>query len=93
MNDLSQEQWVEMLVVFGYRCAYCPLDCRDCRYKRHELTQDHVTPYAHHGSHTLWNVVPACESCNKSKWMKGVPAPVQPMLLTISKPKPVLARA
>jgi 5-methylcytosine-specific restriction endonuclease McrA len=77
--DLSLAQWREIQAVFDHRCAYCGKKCKG------KLTQDHVTPYVHNGSHTLWNVVPACETCNKKKWTGNVLVPVQPLLLTIAK--------
>lgn len=90
VNDLSDAQWEETKAAFGFRCVYCPTDCKECKKKTHELTKDHVTPYSHNGSNTLWNVVPACLSCNSRKHAGPPPLPVQPLLLTISpshKPK------
>jgi len=87
--NLSTEQWLEILAAFNYRCAYCPKDCLECKKKTHDLTADHVTPYAHNGSHTLWNVVPACKSCNSRKHTGPPPVPVQILLLTVSSPKPL----
>ena len=76
-NDLTAAQWREIKEAFDHRCAYCGR-------KMKQLTQDHVTPYAHNGSHTLWNVIPACKSCNSKKHDGPVLAPVQPLLLTIA---------
>lgn len=73
-NDLTAAQWETVLQAFDYRCAYC-------HKKRKPLTQDHVTPFALGGSHTLWNVVPACKSCNSKKGTKAPLKPVQPLLL------------
>lgn len=44
----------------GDACAYCraPLSL---------VTWDHVVPLAAGGLHTVGNLVPACETCNKSK--------------------------
>jgi 5-methylcytosine-specific restriction endonuclease McrA len=81
VNDLTAEQWQTILVAFRYRCAYCPPTCWRCKKKKHKLTQDHVTPYAHNGSNTLWNVVPACRSCNAKKHTGPPLKPVQPLLL------------
>jgi hypothetical protein len=38
------------------------------------------------GSHTLWNVVPACKPCNTSKGAGAILSPIQPLLLTIAQP-------
>lgn len=91
--DLTDSQWQEVLIAFDFRCAYCPPSCKDCRYKRHKLTQEHVTPYEHNGSHTLWNVVPACQPCNSRKKDRAhPPKAIQPLLLTIAPSKPVKRR-
>jgi 5-methylcytosine-specific restriction endonuclease McrA len=85
INDLSTAQWEEILAAADYRCAYCPQDCKACKKKTHLLTPDHVTPYAHNGSNTLWNVVVCCKSCNSRKGARLLlPKPVQPLLLTLA---------
>jgi hypothetical protein len=80
-NDLTAQQWQTILAAFHYRCAYCPSTCSWCQRKKHKLTQDHVTPYKHNGSNTLWNVVPACATCNLKKYIGPPLRPVQPLLL------------
>jgi 5-methylcytosine-specific restriction endonuclease McrA len=89
LNDLTPAQWEEVLTAFNHRCAYCPPDCKECKKKAHILTQDHVTPYARNGSHTLWNVVPACGRCNSRKRDRKALTAVQPLLLTIAPSKPL----
>jgi 5-methylcytosine-specific restriction endonuclease McrA len=84
INDLTAAQWQEIQDAFGNRCVYCPDDCKACQKKRHKLTPDHVTPYAKNGSNTLWNVVPACKSCNSKKGPRAPLKPVQPLLLTVA---------
>ncbi len=79
-NDFSRAQWREMLLVFDHRCAYCHRHLK-------QLTQDHLTPFALGGSHTLWNIVPACRSCNSKKGLGPPLIPVQPLLLTLAPPK------
>ena len=59
-NDLSDEQWTALKAAWG-GCAYCgdraaPLQ-RDC-----------VLALSRGGRYTLDNIVPACRSCNTSKW-------------------------
>ena len=84
INDLSSEQWLEILVVYNYRCVYCPTNCWRCTRKKHALTQDHITPLSKGGSHTFSNIVPACHSCNSSKKAREAKVPVQPLLFTIA---------
>lgn len=47
--------------VFGGACAYC--GCTNSK-----LTDDHFIPLFLGGCDALFNLVPACESCNSSKW-------------------------
>jgi 5-methylcytosine-specific restriction endonuclease McrA len=84
INDLSPAQWQEILVAKNFRCEYCPDPCKLCRRKAHKLTPDHVTPYTHQGSNTLWNVVPACSRCNSKKGNRPPMKAVQPLLLTVA---------
>ena len=63
-HDLSPDQW-EALKEAWAGCAYCgtsgvPLQ-RDC-----------VLPISRGGRYTLDNIVPACRSCNASKWNQEV---------------------
>ncbi len=78
INDFSSAQWKEMREMYNHCCAYCdqPFD---------RLEMEHITALSQGGSHTLWNIVPACRSCNASKNNKGPSVPVQPLLLTIAK--------
>lgn len=87
INDLTAAQWQEIKEAFAHRCSYCPADCQACKRKTHKLTPDHVTPYAKNGSNTLWNVIPACKSCNCRKGPRPPLKPVQPLLLTIAPSK------
>ena len=74
INDLTAEQWEIIKEIYGHRCVYCGK-------KSKRLTQDHLTPISHQGSHTFSNVVPACKSCNSKKHAGPVLCPVQPLLL------------
>jgi 5-methylcytosine-specific restriction endonuclease McrA len=63
-HDLSEEQWIRLKELWG-GCAYCgetgkPLQ-RDC-----------VLALSRGGRYTLDNIVPACRSCNTSKWSDEV---------------------
>jgi 5-methylcytosine-specific restriction endonuclease McrA len=73
-NDLTKEQWQAIKKHYGYRCVYC-------RRKMQRLTQDHITPLSNGGSHTLHNVVPACQACNSRKKNGQVLCPIQPLLI------------
>lgn len=93
INDLTAAQWQEILIAFDFRCAYCLPTCRHCQRKKHKLTQEHITPYEHNGSHTVWNVIPCCQACNSRKRDRiHPPIPVQPLLLTMAPSKPVKRR-
>ena len=79
-NDLTPAQWREIKDAYGHCCVYCGRTME-------RLTPDHVTPYAHNGANTLWNVVPACLPCNKKKGSRPPSKPVQLLLLTIAPAK------
>jgi 5-methylcytosine-specific restriction endonuclease McrA len=64
-QTLTQEQWNEILEVFGHACAYCLRD--DVK-----LTIDHVIAVSKGGPHTAENVVPACKHCNCVKSARAV---------------------
>ena len=77
-NDLTHAQWLEIQSAQNHRCAYCG------RMARGHLTQDHITPLSKGGSHTLSNVIGACQSCNSAKGARAPLSPVQPLLLTLA---------
>lgn len=83
-NTLSVAQWREILQVFDYRCAYCPPTCVECENKTHSLQREHITPVIEQGDTHIWNIVPACISCNSKKGTKKPHVPVQPLLITIA---------
>jgi 5-methylcytosine-specific restriction endonuclease McrA len=60
VNDLTPDQWTDILSAYGGRCAYCG----DLPGK---ITMDHVVPISKGGGHTARNVVPACLPCNSGK--------------------------
>jgi 5-methylcytosine-specific restriction endonuclease McrA len=66
INDFTDAQWTQLKRNFNQRCAYCR--------KKRRLTRDHVIPLSKGGSHTVSNIVPACQSCNSSKGTKARPA-------------------
>jgi 5-methylcytosine-specific restriction endonuclease McrA len=55
---LTVVEWVQTLIDFEYRCAYC-------RGSFHDL--EHYVPISQGGGTTVDNCVPACSSCNSSK--------------------------
>ena len=57
--DLSKKQWLDLVASFGSKCAYCG--------QQTKLGQEHLVPLSRGGSHTLENVVPACQPCNSKK--------------------------
>ncbi len=85
--DLSAGQWREIQAAYGFRCAYCPPDCEECKTRSHALTRDHLTPVTKGGAHTLANIVPACASCNSRKHDGPPLSPVQPLLLSLAPAK------
>ena len=73
-NDLTTKQWQTIKEHYHHSCVYCGK-------KPKRLTQDHITPLSKGGSHTLHNVIPACQSCNSRKHTGPPLKPVQPLLL------------
>lgn len=59
---LTSTEWLAILAEANGHCAYCG--------KEAKLTLDHVIPLSRGGKHSIANVVPACEHCNKSKGNK-----------------------
>ncbi len=66
VNDLTEQQWRDILEYHDYRCAYCLVQMPG------ELTVEHVVPISRDGDHTEWNVVPACKPCNSSKGDRSI---------------------
>jgi hypothetical protein len=63
-DDLTFEQWQEILEKYDHQCAYCGVP--DAK------TMDHVVSLKNGGLHTASNVKPACRSCNSKKGSKVV---------------------
>lgn len=64
-GTFTQEQWQARYDYYGGRCAYCR-----CELAINEAHIDHVIPVSKGGANWPSNLVPACESCNKSKQTK-----------------------
>jgi 5-methylcytosine-specific restriction endonuclease McrA len=73
--DFTSTQWRTLQERFDHRCAYCGKRAKG------RLSQDHIIPLSKGGNHTLSNIVPACQACNRKK-SDGAPLrSVQPYLL------------
>lgn len=66
----TSQQLQDRFSIFNNCCAYC--------FERENLTVDHFIPINSGGADALYNLVPACRSCNSSKgakdpitWMRG----------------------
>jgi 5-methylcytosine-specific restriction endonuclease McrA len=63
INNLTQREWLDILEVYNYRCAYC-----DAEFEVENMpTKDHIIPISKGGHNTKENIVPACRSCNSKK--------------------------
>lgn len=58
-GSYTPAELVECLDFFNNSCAYCG--------KQEALSVDHVIPIFSGGSNSIYNIVPACQSCNSSK--------------------------
>jgi len=59
-NDLTAEDWQDILFAYDHRCAYC-MRCDV------DLEQEHFIPLSRGGGYTIDNIIPACRACNASK--------------------------
>ena len=57
----GEAEWRKLLRQYDRRCAYCGI-CSDT------LEKDHVIPLTRGGRHAISNILPACKSCNISKY-------------------------
>lgn len=57
---VTQADLARALSRAGHRCAYCSVRLATVQW-------DHVMPLSAGGTHSIGNLVPACERCNKSK--------------------------
>lgn len=60
-RQLKKSSWWQNILSQG-KCHYC-----EEKFKRTELTMDHVVPVARGGKSTKGNVVPSCRPCNQKK--------------------------
>lgn len=66
----TQDEWNDLLTEWNHRCAYCGADG--------PLEADHVAPVSRGGRHDITNILPACQTCNRTKanryvgeWLSG----------------------
>ena len=66
INTLTSQEWLNILEVYNYRCAYC-----GCEFEVENMpTKDHVIPISKGGHNVKENIVPTCQSCNSKKYNK-----------------------
>lgn len=66
IHDITTAEWNACLKEFGYKCAYCGMTLEEhLKEIKQTLHKEHVD---HTGYNDLRNAVPACRSCNVSKW-------------------------
>lgn len=58
-HTLTEEEWINALKKFNYRCSYCG--------KKVTLQKDHFIPVSKDGGYTVENIIPSCGGCNSSK--------------------------
>lgn len=59
-GTVTLSEWKETLEYFDNSCAYCG--------STDNITQDHIVPISSGGLNTKYNLVPACKTCNCSKY-------------------------
>jgi 5-methylcytosine-specific restriction endonuclease McrA len=64
-SDLSVEMWDSIRQSFDNKCAYCGVE-------PDSMERDHVVPLSNEGDTVPENIVPACQSCNRSKGSKSL---------------------
>lgn len=59
-GTITGKTWRELISLYDNQCVYCLK-------KFDSLEQDHVEPLSQGGQHSIYNIVPACRTCNRSK--------------------------
>lgn len=66
---LTEEQWISIKEKFNNSCAYCGMTEEEhLKQFGEQLHQEHFIPLSNGGGYTHNNIIPACKSCNSSKW-------------------------
>ena len=62
VEKITQKQLINRCALFNYCCAYCGKPAGM------DIELEHVIPRSKDGAHCLANIIPACHSCNTSKY-------------------------
>jgi len=62
VEKITQKQLINRCALFDYCCAYCGKPAGM------DIELEHVIPRSKDGAHCLANIIPACHSCNTSKY-------------------------
>lgn len=60
-NNITIDQWLEMMEFFGWKCAYSDTSLAENR------SVNHIIPIDKNGEHAIWNCVPMLNIYNCSK--------------------------
>jgi 5-methylcytosine-specific restriction endonuclease McrA len=72
---LNQQQIDTRFALWRNRCAFCGVNSGHSRNHGHKrLTEDHVLALSKYGLDEVDNIMPACDTCNKSKGASPVEA-------------------
>jgi HNH endonuclease len=61
-GDHSDWQWFDQCERFDWKCGYCRTELTE-----KTATKDHFVALVNGGTNYIWNIVPACRSCNLKK--------------------------
>jgi 5-methylcytosine-specific restriction endonuclease McrA len=75
----TQAEWEARMASYLHRCAYCGASDK-------ALVREHVVPVSAGGTNHIWNLVPACQSCNARKLDRTDFPPPSPPLVCCSVP-------
>jgi len=64
VREVTNKDWNRCLARHNYCCFYCGTGG--------DMTMDHIIPISRNGRHSIGNIIPACMSCNSSKWTKTI---------------------
>jgi HNH endonuclease len=66
----TRQEFEELVAMWGWRCFYCGKPVHECvKRAPDQLTEDHLVPLSRGGVNFIWNIVPACLTCNELKGM------------------------
>lgn len=69
-EDITKEQWYEMMMFFGWRCAYSNEYIGGATNKNRTI--DHIIALDNDGEHVIWNLVPCYSTYNFQKKTKNL---------------------